>query len=95
MADAEMLKRVKSALGITGDFMNDTISVYIDEVVEYMTTAGVSGVNIAASPGVVSRGVSDLWNNNSGAGKLSPYFYDRVAQLVYKTRADVDKGGGG
>lgn len=88
-----MITSVKNALGITGDFMNDTISIYIDEVVDYMKNAGVSGANITASPGVVSRGVSDLWNNNSGAGKLSPYFYDRVAQLVYKSRRD--EGGGG
>ena len=42
MADAEILERVKSALGITGVFLDNTISLYIDEVVCYMQHAGVS-----------------------------------------------------
>lgn len=90
MADATVLTGVKNALGVTGDFMNATISVYIDEVTDYMQTAGVSTALINTSIGVIARGVSDLWNNQSGSGKLSPYFYDRVAQLVYKSRS----GGG-
>ena len=90
MADANVLTGVKNALGVTGDFMNTTISVYIDEVTDYMQNAGVSTPLINASIGVIARGVSDLWNNQSGSGKLSPYFYDRVAQLVYKSRS----GGG-
>lgn len=86
MADATMLSRVKSALGITGDYMDDMISVYIDEVTDYMTNAGVSANIISASVGVVARGTLDLWTNPAGAGKMSPYFYDRVTQLVYKSR---------
>lgn len=86
MADAAMLSGVKYALGITNNFMDTTISIYIDDVTDYMTGAGVSSAMIAASVGVVARGVNDLWNNGAGSGKLSPYFYDRVAQLVLRTR---------
>ena len=85
MADAAILTSVKSALGITGSFMDNTISVYIDEIVDYMTNAGVSNDVIATSAGVIARGVNDLWNNNAGNGKLSPYFYDRVTQLALKS----------
>ena len=84
MADTAMISGVKSALGITGSAMDTTISVYIDEVTDYMRGAGVSSERIAASVGVVARGVNDLWNNDSGNGKLSPYFYDRVSQLVLR-----------
>lgn len=80
-----MLAGVKNALGITGTFMDATISIYIDEITDYMSNAGVSAGIIAASVGVIARGVNDLWNNNAGNGKLSPYFYDRVSQLVLKS----------
>lgn len=84
MADTAMISGVKSALGITGSAMDTTISVYIDEVTDYMRGAGVSPERITASVGVVARGVNDLWNNDSGNGKLSPYFYDRVSQLALR-----------
>lgn len=82
MTDANILTGVKNALGITGNFMDDTLNVYIDEVTSYMSNAGVTDSIIIASVGVIARGVNDLWNNNAGAGKLSPYFYDRVTQLA-------------
>ena len=73
---------VKSALGITGDFQDETIQIYIDEVVEFLVDSGVSERNITA--GIVARGVSDLWNYGGATGKLSPYFMERAAQLAYK-----------
>lgn len=86
MAEVNVLSGVKKALGVTGSFMDDTISLYIDEVTDYMSNAGVSPSMISKSVGVVARGVSDLWNNQSGTGKLSPYFYDRVTQLALKSK---------
>ena len=87
MADAAMLTAVKNALGVTGTYSDNTISVYIDDVVDYMTGAGVSAAKIAASPGVVARGVSDLWDNDGGNVKFSPYFHERVTQLVMRSTA--------
>lgn len=86
MADAAILTGVKAALGVTSDFMDTTISVYIDEVTDYMSGAGVPGSVIAASVGVIARGVNDLWTASSGDAKYSPYFYDRVSQLVLRSR---------
>lgn len=84
---ADTLSKVKSALGITGTYQDETLKVYIDEVKDYMLNAGVSEavINADVSAGVIARGVTDLWNYNGGAGKLSEYFYQRVGQLVYKT----------
>ena len=82
MADATLLAKVKSALGVTGDFTDDTITIYIDEVIDYMLRAGVPSEVINASAGVVARGVSDLWDNNGGNVKYSPYFHERVSQLA-------------
>lgn len=76
------LDDIKNALGIVGDYQNDTLQVYFDEAVEFLKDAGVSEANITA--GLVARGVSDLWNYGAGDGKLSPYFIQRAAQLSYK-----------
>ena len=82
MADATLLTSVKASLGIEGTYQDTTISEYIDEVVGYLTDAGVKRSNITA--GVVARGVSDLWDYGSGSGKLSEYFMQRATQLAYK-----------
>lgn len=76
------LDNVKNALGVTGDYQNNTIQVYIDEVVDFLKDAGVAEANI--TDGLIARGVSDLWNYGSGEGKLSQYFIYRAAQLSYK-----------
>ena len=87
MADTH-LDKVKSALGITGTYQDATLTIYIDEVKAYMKDAGVSTEVIESelSAGVIARGVTDLWNYNGGAGKLSDYFYQRVSQLAYTSK---------
>ena len=91
---ADTLSKVKSALGITGEYQDETLNVYIDEVKAYMVSAGVPKevIDSNASAGVIARGVTDLWNYNGGAGKLSDYFYQRVSQLAYTT--PTTEGGG-
>lgn len=86
MADNTLLDKVKKTLGITGNYQDDTLTAYIDEVKEYMIDAGVPSTVVESdkSAGVIARGVTDLWNYNGGAGKLSEYFYQRVVQLTYK-----------
>ena len=76
------LENVKKALGITGNYQDDTLQLYMDEVVAFLVDAGVTESNITS--GIVARGVSDLWNYGSGEGKLSEYFYQRAAQLSFK-----------
>ena len=91
MTDAELLTQVKSALGITGDFLDDTLTVYVYEVKSFMKDAGVEDnvINSAAAVGCIARGVADLWNYGSGNAKLSDYFVQRVMQL----RLTTDEGG--
>lgn len=82
-----MLDKVKNALGITGNYQDDTVIVYINEVKAYLKSAGVSDalLNDDSISGVIARGVSDLWN---GEGKFSPYFYERAIQLVCEKGAE-------
>lgn len=83
MTDAELLAKVKNGLGVTGDFQDDTLSVYISEVKSFMESAGVkkSVIDSAVSVGCIMRGVADLWNYGSGNTTLSEYFRMRVVQL--------------
>ena len=83
MTEAEILNSVKVALGITGDFQDATLKIYMYEVLQYLAGAGVSAEKLLEPSilGVVARGVSDLWNYGSSGGKLSEYFMQRVVQL--------------
>lgn len=76
------LEDIKNALGITGDYQDNTLQIYFNEVVAFLTDAGVASANITA--GLVARGVADLWNYGGTEGKLSEYFMQRASQLSYK-----------
>lgn len=80
----DMLSTVKAALGVSGNYQDATLSVYIDEIGGYLADAGVpsSVIGTEQAAGVTARGVADLWNYGGGEGKLSPYFYERVIQLA-------------
>lgn len=86
MTDAELLKKIKAGLGITGDYQDETLTFYINETKEFMVSAGVKKevVDSEASVGCLMRGVSDLWNYGSGSVKFSEYFIQRVIQLSMK-----------
>lgn len=76
------LDDVKKALGITGDYQDETLKQYIAEVKAFCIDAGVDEANITS--GIIARGVADLWNYGAGEGKLSSYFMMRCSQLALK-----------
>lgn len=94
MANSEQLRIVKTALGISGDFHNETLLIYIDEVLGWMKDAGVPDTVLATDRinGCLVRGVSDLWNYGQGDATLSPYFHQRVIQLCREVQKDVSTG---
>ena len=77
-----MIDDVKNALGVTGNYQDNTLSQYITEVKAFLVDAGVPESRITS--GIVSRGVADLWNYGAGEGKLSSYFMMRASQLALK-----------
>lgn len=79
----ERLAKVKAALGIGGDYQNETLTIYIDEVIAEMIAAGVKKevAESAAAVGCIACGVNDLWNFSSGGVKHSEYFNRRLVQL--------------
>lgn len=90
MTDAELLTKVKSALLIGGTYHDEMLKIYINEVKYFLKSAGVVDdvLNSEKIVGIVSRGVSDLWNYGAGSGSLSPYFMQRAAQLAAETGAE-------
>ncbi len=85
MTKAQILEEVKDTIGITGNYQDKTLMRHIDEVSAYMASAGVPAAVLVSGNaiGAIARGVSDLWNYGTGGGALSPYFYQRIIQLVY------------
>lgn len=80
---AVTLAQVKTALGITGEYQDATLTEYLNEVTAFLVDAGIP--EDKQTSGLVARGVSDLWNYGEAGGKLSPYFFQRAAQLAYKS----------
>ena len=77
-----MLVAVKQALNVTGEYQDNCLTQFINEVTSFLVEAGVKQANI--TPGIVTRGVADLWNYGAADGKLSEYFMQRASQLSYK-----------
>lgn len=86
MTESELLEKIKTGLGVTGTYQDETLKIYIDDVKNFLIDAGVSEeiVNSSESVGIMTRGVSDLWNYGAGSTEFSPYFLQRAAQLIYK-----------
>ena len=83
MTDEKLLEKVKQSLNVSGTHFDTTLQLYIDEVKEYLTSAGVREdvLSSTLAVGCISRGVADLWNYGNGDTKLSEYFYQRADQL--------------
>lgn len=81
-----MLEDVKKNLGITGNFLDDTINGYIKEIKDFLLDGGIPEEIVESEKviGIITRGVSDLWNYGSGGTSFSPYFLQRVTQLSLK-----------
>lgn len=90
LTDEVLLTKVKSGLGINGDYQNDTLKLYIDEVKSFLAFAGVDEniINSSVAVGVICRGVADLWNYGAGNAQLSDYFKQRVTQMILRYRGE-------
>lgn len=75
----QLLARVKTARNETGEFHDGRISIFIDEVKQYLLGAGVPAAVLEtdAVVGIVAIGVDNLMEE----GALSDYFKQRAIQL--------------
>lgn len=92
LTNEKLLLKIKQGLGVTGNYQDDTLTLYIDEVKSFMLFAGINEniINSSVAVGVICRGVADLWNYGSGNAQLSEYFKQRVVQLAL---SEVDNNG--
>ena len=97
MTDTELLIKIKNGLGITGDFHNATLTVYVDEVKAFMKSAGITDnvIESDVSVGCIMRGVADLWNYGSGNASFSDYFKMRLIQLKNENVIPPNESEGG
>lgn len=95
MTDAELLTKIKNGLGVTGDFQNDTIQVFIDDTKEFMRSAGIkeSVVNSPASVGCILQGVTDKWVEKRA--DYSEGFKKRLIQLTFKPEVVTEDNNNG
>ena len=88
---AERLAKVKTALGISHSFQDETLSFYIDVVLDELEAAGVQReiAESVAAVGCIAIGVNDLWSYSSGGVKHSPAF-DRLLIQLSARRVNED-----
>lgn len=77
------LDAVKAALNIGGTYQDAALLQYIAEVEAFLAGAGVSAHNM--TPGLIARGVADLWAYGAGDGTLSDYFMKRTIQAALQS----------
>ena len=84
MTDAELLAKVKTGLGITTSFQDETLQIYIDGAKAFMKSAGVkqSVIDSPESVGCILQIVSDTWNYGGGTVRISPFAELRIVQLA-------------
>lgn len=87
MNNKELLEKVKRSIGVNGNYQDDTLFEYIEEVKQFLLDSGVKDyvVNSYVAAGTIARGVNDLWTYGSGSAHFSSYFKQRVTQLALKT----------
>lgn len=86
MTEDELLEKVKTGLGFSGDYHDEILKIHINTVKAYMRNAGVPQSVIdsgnGASVGCILIGVNDIYNYSSGGVKFSPVFEYLVIQLA-------------
>ena len=78
--EQQLLAAVKAALNIGGTYQDAALQQYIDEVKAFLAGSGVKPENM--TPGLITRGVADLWAYGAGDGTLSDYFMKRAIQAA-------------
>lgn len=90
----DLLTQVKSALGISGEYQDATLTVYVNDVKGVLADAGVpqNVIESDRAVGCISRGVIDMWTLGSGQAKFSNIFYQRMLQLKVQSSTTDESG---
>lgn len=95
ITDEELLKQIKTRLLITGNYHDDMLMGYANDVKAHLHASGIPAeiVDSGASVGVIAIGVRDLWNRGLEGGILSGFFIQRVIQMSYTDWGALDTSG--
>ena len=79
LSATELLERVKTALGITGQYHDGRIGALVEDVKDFMAKAGVPAAVLESDKvvGTIAMGVDSIMEN----GALSGYVISRIIQL--------------
>lgn len=86
MTDEELLVEIKNRLSVTGNYHDELLINFAQDVKAFMRSAGVSDEVIESekSIGLIAKGVNDLWTSE----KFSELFNQRLIQLTME-KVDV------
>lgn len=95
ITDETLLNEIKTRLLITGNYHDNVLLAFANDVKAYLHAAGIPAeiVDSGASVGVIAKGVSDLWNRGLEDGILSGFFMQRVAQMSFTEWGALDTSG--
>lgn len=84
-----LLEEIKNRMLISGDFHNAILLSYIEDIKQYLISAGVDKtvVNSKKAIGCIARGVNDLFNQN----EFSDFFKQRAIQLSLEEPTDEEE----
>ena len=82
-----LLSEIKARLAITGNYHDELLTAYANDVKEYLLSAGVKKevVESKKAVGCIAKGVSDLWERET----FSDLFRQRAIQLTFEVVDDV------
>lgn len=88
----ELFTQAKAGIGIYVSYQDKTLRPYFNDVVKFILNAGVSEDTVLreSSVGLISRGLSDLWQYGAGEGRLSEYFKERAVQMTLQEGVSED-----
>ncbi len=89
--DTELLEKVKAGLSVGGTYNDTQLSIKTLAVKQYLIGAGITATRLETELGIalITLGVTDIWNLNSGEIKFSSAFELILRQLWVVSMSDV------
>ena len=81
-----MLEEIKKRLQITGNYMDDMLTAWIDSAKTYLIDGGADKTATESAYGVIAKGVFDMWTSD----RFSSIFLNMATQFILAHPASYD-----
>lgn len=81
-----MLEEIKKRLQITGPYMDDMLTAWIDSTKTYLIDGGADATATESAYGVIAKGVFDMWTSD----RFSSIFLNMATQFILAHPASYD-----